>query len=564
MASSGGGTVNLAATGTANYALELPASSPDAHTAFRRTFKKLTHFALETLACDSFNVTPGSYTNVDIPRVGDVVYALYIQLALPGLANVVYPSVASENAENTGQYYEVVHTENMKSTINTMGGNAIVDPTPQNSVFQYACTPRWAPALALIKSVQLIVGSSVVDTLSTVVMSVWKELTDAWIWKETWGDYDTVEESILMSKKMQLYYVDLPFAFFLSPPGEKGGNALSLITLSFHSVRLAIQPQTLSACVVGYADGSSTTMVTDVDTAGTPVSHLVTTVVRDGQSVDTAASQSTGLTKGRLALFSSSTNSVSTLSFSDMKWQVLVSFAYLSDDERILYSDASFETVITCWDTQETQYSSSSMGTIDIALPFAHPTAAIFVVAQSQHKLIASNTTGAYSASTQHRNGHFDWAGVTEPVTGIPMPAILAASIELNSLRLNSGGPSTIGANMLHESYHRKLMQMQHLQHPPMHCKSASAASGRKFVYCFSFSLSPLGPDPLQAVGFANLARIDSTKIKLQLDDQLFADNSALTNGGENLSSNRVSIFVLAYSYNIFRYIMGLGGKALV
>jgi len=32
----------------------------DAHTAFRRTFKKLTHFALETLACDSFNVTAGS------------------------------------------------------------------------------------------------------------------------------------------------------------------------------------------------------------------------------------------------------------------------------------------------------------------------------------------------------------------------------------------------------------------------------------------------------------------------------------------------------------------------
>ena len=39
------------------------------------------------------------------------------------------------------------------------------------------------------------------------------------------------------------------------------------------------------------------------------------------------------------------------------------------------------------------------------------------------------------------------------------MPAILAASIELNSLRLNSGGPATIGANMLHESYQRKPSQ---------------------------------------------------------------------------------------------------------
>ena len=60
---------------------------------------------------------------------------------------------------------------------------------------------------------------------------------------------------------------------------------------------------------------------------------MVTTIVRDGQSVDTAAAQSTGLANGRLALVSSSTTSVNTLAFSDLKWQVLVSFAYLSDDE---------------------------------------------------------------------------------------------------------------------------------------------------------------------------------------------------------------------------------------
>lgn len=562
MASSGGGSVSLSATGTANYALELPASSPDAHTAFRRTFKKLTHFALETLACDSFTVTPGSYTNVDVPRVGDVVYAMYIQLALPGLANVIYPAATSDNVATASQYYEIVHTAAQNTTMTTLGANVVTDNTGATGILPYALTPRWAPALALIKAVQLIVGSAVVDTLSTVVMSIWKELTDAWAWKETWGDYDTVEESINMSKKMQIYFVDLPFAFFLSPPGEKGGNALSLITLSFHSVRLAIQPQPLASCVVGYADGSSTTPFVDPDGVNPDVSTKVTTIVREGQSVDTAASQSTGLAKGRLGFVTATTANVTNLTFTDIKWQALVSFAYLSDDERVLYSDASFETVITCWDTQETQYSSTSVGTIDISLPFAHPTAAIFVVAQSMHNLIASPTTGANLANTEYRNSHFDWGGVTEPITMMPLPALLAASIELNSLRLNSGGPSTIGANMLHESYHRKLMMMQHLQHPPMHGKSAASASGRKFIYCFSFSLSPFGPDPLQAVGFANLARIDSTKIKLQLDDQLFKDNSA--NGGEDLSHNRVSIFVLAYSYNIFRYVLGLGGKALV
>ena len=106
----------------------------------------------------------------------------------------------------------------------------------------------------------------------------------------------------------------------------------------------------MTSAVAAYADGSSTTALVDSD--GTDdQAHKVTTVVRAGQSVDVAASQSTGLTGGRLALFTSSTTSVSNLNFSDMKWQVLVSFAYLSDDERVLYSDASFETVITCWDT---------------------------------------------------------------------------------------------------------------------------------------------------------------------------------------------------------------------
>jgi len=560
---SGGAAVTLSATGTANAALELPASSPDAHTAFRRTFRKLTHFALETLSCDSFTVTPGSYTNVDIPRVGDVVYALYIQLALPGIANVVKPTAASTNAPTVGKYYEIVHSAAQQATIASLGGNAVLD-NASNSVFAYALTPRWAPCLALLKSVQLNVGSSNVDTLSTVILSIWKELSDAWIWKESWGDYDTVEEAINASKKMQIYFLDLPFAFFIAPPGEKGGNALSLITLSFHSVKVAIQPMPLHSCIVAYADGTSTTTYTD-GTGANPevfVDHIVTTVVRDGQKVATAASQSTGLTLGRLSLFTDATTIANPVNFSDMHWQVLVSFAYLQDDERSLYSDASFETIITCWDSQETQYSSTNMGTIDIDVPFAHPTAALFVVAQSMHNIIASPTQGALVSKTEYRNNVFDWAGITEPVTGMPLPALLAASIELNSLRLHSGGPSTIGANMLHESYHRKLMQMQHLMHPPMHCKNGTSTSGRKFIYVFSFALTPLGPDPLQSSGFANLARIDSTKLRLAMDDQLFVDNSA--NGGENLKNNRVSIFVLAYTYNIFRYIMGLGGKALL
>ena len=562
MSASGGGSVILGGTGTANFALQLAASSPDAHTAFRRTFKKLTHFAIETLAADSFTVTPGSFSNVDIPRVGDVVYALYIQLSVPGLANVVKPTTASVNAPVVGEYYEITHSAAQVAAIQALGGNAILDPTPATATFQYNLTPRWAPALALIKAVQLVVGSSVVDTLSTVVMSVWKELSDSWKWKETWGDYDTVEEAINASKKMQIYYVDLPFAFFLAPPGEKGGNALSLITLSFHSVKLAIQPMPLHSCIIAYADGASTTQLEDDDGSGGTIAHTVQTIVRDGQSVATAGASSTGLANGHLALVTTDTTTVKPVNFQDVHWQVLVSFAYLSDEERTLYSDASFETIITCWDTQETQYSSTSMGTIDVDIPFAHPTAAIFVVAQSMHNLIASTTQGAYAAKTQYRNNHFDWAGITEPITGMPLPALLAASIELNSLRLNSGGPSTIGANMLHESYHRKLMQMQHLMHPPMHGKSSASTSGRKFVYVFSFALCPLGPDPLQTSGFANLARIDSTKLRLALDDQLFANNTA--NGGENLSQNRVTLFVLAYSFNIFRYVLGLGGKALV
>jgi hypothetical protein len=565
MTSCGGGTIALAAQGTSNSVLQAPASSAEAYTPFRRSFKKYTHFSLETLACDGFSPQSGTSTRVEIPRVGDILNGIYIQITLPGIANVISPLTASENAPEIGQFYEVVHSGTMKKTIETLGGNAILDPTPVDSIFEYACTARWAPALAMIKSAQLIVGNAKVDELTMPVLSIWKELTDSCAWKENWGDYDTVEESIIMSKQMQIYYIDLPFAFFLKNGDDKGGNSLSLITLSFHGVAVNIEPYPLSSCVVGYADGTATTPVKDsvilaegdVDTDAMVV-HKVKTVVRDGQSVS-SASKTNGLHKGHLSLFNKDTASVHTLSFSDIHFQLLAFFAYLADDERTLYSEASFETVITCWDTMQIEYSSNNMGTIEIALPFSHPTAALFVVAQSRHNLIASNTEGAVSEYTQYRNDHFDWGGITEPITGSPLPIVLAASLELNSSRLNTGGPSTIGPNILHESYHRKLTAMQSIIHPPMHGKHASALSGRKYIYIFPFSLD-IFSDPNQPKGFANLARIDVSKVKLQLDDQIFADNSLY--GGEDLRRNRVNVTVLAFTYNIFRYVLGLGGKA--
>lgn len=583
VSSSGGPTVQLQATGAANAALNGPANDPNTNTCFRRSFRKNTHFATETLAADSLSINSGGSTATqEIPRVGDVVYAAYLSVAVPGIANVALldTSGTADMAQVSSAFYAEVMPSTAqllryKASASDGSGHAVLDGAALNGTggthtspfFPYWLSPRWVPAIAMISSIKLIVGTNEIDELTTPILCIWKELAGSGNGDFSYveGDWDYALDAINASKSMQMYYIDLPFAFFLAPPGNKASNSLSLITLSFHTVQISVTPRILSQCIIGYAVPGNTTPFRQNNAADDAnVSEGVTTVVRPGQSVASAASASTGLSNGTLSHFNATqTGDVTPVQFSDINWQLLYAFAYLENEERAMYSDVSYETIITCWD-YTVQNATNTSTSQNLRLSFSHPTAAIFMLAQSKHRRLASASQGGAvveANETQYRNDWLDFSGITEYVTLQKWPPFLGCSIELNSLRLNGGGFGSVGNNLLHEQYYRKLMLMQNANKSPYRAWS-DYKEGRPFIYVFSFSLMPLGPDPLQPNGFINLARVDDVKIKFLLDDQLFVDNSARQN--ENLSNNTVDVHVIALTYNIFRYVLGLGGRSLV
>ena len=90
---SGAATTILSAVGTANMALQLNPRDEAAHTAWRRSFKKLTHFATEFMELDQFyGLSPDTFSSVDVARIGDVCYEAYVAVTLPGIMNAFQPS----------------------------------------------------------------------------------------------------------------------------------------------------------------------------------------------------------------------------------------------------------------------------------------------------------------------------------------------------------------------------------------------------------------------------------------------------------------------------------------
>ena len=488
--------------------------------------------------------------------------------------NAFQPAVAGTSYSSTTSAYEILPADLRADYVKAYAsgqGQSALDPDSSSPFFAHSLTARYCPLapLALIKKISLQVGSAVVDTLDSDVLNIWYSLTPKMqMYKENYFDFDSVESRIAYSMSASRSYVQLPFCFFIS--AEKGGNALSLITLAFHSVRFSVMPNSVDKIVQGYAKGDGVVKIADTDSSAAALNHTVCTYVRPNESAASALTSTTGKAHGHVSLCTDSTavSSFTALtSVSQVSMNLLIGFAFLGDEERVLYSDASWETIITGFDVTSHQYGTGQTANT-IEVPFSHPTAALWVVAKSDHTDVSSSSSGAIKAvsdaspsTAEARNAFGDYGGVLDPVTGIASPAILGAGLELNSLRLHSGGP-TLGNGLLHESMYRTLIPMSTMPVPPMYLHQDAFKSGRKYILTWSFSLGPLD-DPLQPLGFANFARVDKISLKLQLDPNLFADNSG--EQGESLATyNKVTVKVVAFHYNIFRYIMGLGGKALV
>ena len=97
--------------------------------------------------------------------------------------------------------------------------------------------------------------------------------------------------------------------------------------------------------------------------------------------------------------------------------------------------------------------------------------------------------------------------------------------------------------------YFRLIQPLQHHTNVP-----------ESFVYCYSFSLNP---EDVQPSGSLNASRIDNVTLEINLDPDLFKENSTHTSGPPgNAKEDTVDIIIYARNLNVLRVGGGLGGLA--
>jgi len=205
-----GGLLQLVAYGVQDTFLS---SNPQV-TFFKLVYRRHTNFAMESIRLP-FNSDPnfGKKVTCEIPRHGDLIHRIYLQVTLPELKNE-----ASEYDRN---------------------GNAVT-----STIKNY----RWARrvGLALIKSVDIEIGGQLIDRQYGEWMHIWNELslhknkldgynkmTGYCIPPEDVGTFELVPYP--ESPETKLF---IPFEFWFC---QNHGLALPLIALQYDSVKLNIE-----------------------------------------------------------------------------------------------------------------------------------------------------------------------------------------------------------------------------------------------------------------------------------------------------------------------------------
>ena len=126
----GGGIVALIAYGTQNVILS---GNPDM-TYFYKTFKKYTHFSLETTT--KLMDGPTDYPNTQsiqlkgrVDRIGDLVSDMYFSFQLPAIFSKYRPVTATTTTQQEFQWVRTVGAAAIQSVYVTIGPNRIQEFT---------------------------------------------------------------------------------------------------------------------------------------------------------------------------------------------------------------------------------------------------------------------------------------------------------------------------------------------------------------------------------------------------------------------------------------------------
>jgi hypothetical protein len=481
MAACLGGALNqLVSLGLADGVL----TSKPVITFWRHVIKRYTNFALEAHDLDFNQGQPqfGSQPSCQLDRIGDLVYWMYVKINLPG--------------------------------IGLAQGGAIVDPSIK--VGGVAIEPYWTHAVgqAAIEQASFFIGGQCIDEVMGEFMYIWEELSGAPGKRlaEMTGKFDAVLSLQILSRQPRTLYVPLYFWFTLN-----SGLALPLVSLQFHSVKVAVKFRPLNSLLKLTCGAMSA-----------PNNFTLANIQDRAQFRPTyyaGAAQPVG--------------DLTALSSTSMSAQILVTYVYLDQNERAKFAEGAFESVIPQHQHQviTAQQSVSTVSAVgsnalqSIDLNFNHTVMELFwVVRLNVHGAFSSITTPC----TNLYNEWFNFGGPNDFVTTLPIDPVASVRLLLNNANRWEAREGR---------YFRLVQPYQHHTNVP-----------GKFIYCYSFALQP---QDIQPSGTCNFSRIDSTKLEVTLDGRIFYGPSQAAGTDSN---NSASIHVFARNWNVLRFKYGLGG----
>lgn len=376
----GAALMQLVAVGLADAVLTGQASV----TFFRFQSKAYTNFAMEVHIQDFNAGVPnfGSTPKINIDRVGDLVYFMYILAELPGIG-LPYPN------------------NNAPTEILSNSSVGVAQPSE----------PFWTCDVghALIEKTSVFIGGQCIDEIHSEFLYIWEELSGqpGKHLREMTGHYRSEQSLMAVSKQPRLLYIPLPFWFTMN-----SGNALPLVSLQFHSfqVQIAIRHYQKLLKLTYYAMNTLGYSLSQIEkrAAFSPVSAA------DVQPL----------------------SALSKLTSSDLLAKVIVCYVYLDQRERSQFADGQFETLINQHQFQETNvnqsvsspnhFGSSDMSTT-LELTFNHPVFELYWVARlGINEDFLDSTIPAY-------NEWFNFKGPIDTVTLLPIDPIKEAQLKLNN-----------------------------------------------------------------------------------------------------------------------------------
>lgn len=514
-ATQGGAITQIVARGAADFHLTGAATV----TYWRLKHSTHTNFATEPIQqAFSTGVNFGGDATITLQRTGDLIFRQYVVADLPGL----YPEVV---AGSTSTYAYVLDA--VASASSGYMPDAELAAGLTNPLGGFYCHWVNAVGFALVKSVRLIVGGHVIDTLFSDYLYMYEELSgkSGRRLQDMIGKHETREQLIAYSRRPQRLYIPLPFWY-----SQVAGNALSLVSLTFHAVQLAVSFQELSKLIV--------------------VSN------KDIRVYKTDAS---GASTGR------------ELVEADLSACVQTEYVYLDVSERNRFASGLFDQLIH---TVQCHSQTTSDATVSMTLLFNHPVIELVFgcrmdanttanrqfdysrVGPAQGSGSASFTGNTKVALQPQTEGTFDVLVEAETIGEADYGTAAGSAVSpgnpdlvTNGGMYNLGDIVTTNADPIIEvglrvnnlqrfaplegKYFRQVQPYQHHSNIP-----------KGFVYCYSFALHPEEPQPSGAL---NWSRLDSVVMDLTFHADVVGQGC--------------QVMVFARNWNVFSYVDGIGGN---